>query len=114
MASLLEEKPSLIENIALAIPAALGWLLHWPLYTTITTALTPKYKNTVHYDSIQVVLLLLTYPFYLLLCILVAFAIFSSWHVLWLLLFFPFTAWAFTRLKPQLDLPGATAANVFH
>jgi 1-acyl-sn-glycerol-3-phosphate acyltransferase len=114
MASLLEEKPSQFENVLLAIPAALGWLLHWPLYTTIVTAIAPKYKNTVHYDSILIVLLLLSYPFYLTGCTLIAYAILSTWQVLWLFLFFPFTAWAFTRLKPQLDHPGATAANVFH
>lgn len=114
MASLLEVKPSQFEKIALAIPAAFGWLLHWPLYTTIATAITPKFKNTVHYDSILIVLLMLTYPFYLTGCTLIAYAIFSNWQVLWLLLILPFTAWAFTRLKPQLDPPGATAANVFH
>lgn len=114
MAALLEEKPARWQKILFTIPAALGWFLHWPLYTTIATSVTPKFRNTVHYDSILTVLLLLTYPFYLAGCTLVAYAIFSSWQVLWLLLVFPFCAWAFVLLKPQLDPPGATAANVFH
>lgn len=114
METLLEVKPSLAEKISLFIPAILGWILHWPLYTTVITAIGVRYKNTVHYDSIVAVSLILTYPFYILGVTWIAYSIFSTVTVGWLLLIFPFTAWAFTRLKPQLDSTFATASNVFH
>jgi len=47
-----------------AIPAAIGWLLHFPLYFPIRVlvAVTSRYND--HFDSIIAGLLLLLYPFY--------------------------------------------------
>lgn len=84
-------------KVVLALPAALGWLLHAPLYVAAKKGAARFDKE--HYDSIIMALLMFLYPFYLLLMLLVA-AQFLGWHAAWLLLL-PFCAWACVQLQPQ-------------
>jgi 1-acyl-sn-glycerol-3-phosphate acyltransferase len=99
----LERKPSPFAKIFLFIPAAIGWLVHAPLYIPIKNF---TYKKTVtndHYDSIVVVLLLFIYPVYVVLLALVM-VLLTNNPVFWLLIvLLPFTAWSYVQLKPQLD-----------
>lgn len=101
--TLLEIKPSVLSKIILFIPSVLGWLLHAPLYLPIKNFTRKKTFNNDHYDSVLVALLLFIYPFYLLLITLITFLL-TDYFFAWLLIIvLPFTAWAYTQLKPQLD-----------
>ena len=99
----LERKPSPLAKIFLFIPAAIGWLVHAPLYIPIKNFTYKKTVNNDHYDSILVVLLLFTYPVCLILITLLM-VLFTNSPVYWVLIvLLPFTAWAYVQLKPQLD-----------
>lgn len=88
------------KQLLLALPAALGLVLHAPLYFT-AKALTQHYFDNDHFDSVVASMLLLAYPVFLLLCYLVLAISFSwAWALLCFLLF-PFTAWCAVQLKPQ-------------
>lgn len=60
------------QRAALALPAALGTLLHLPLYLPSKLITDRYFKNNDHYDSIQLSLLILGYPLYLLLIMIFA------------------------------------------
>jgi 1-acyl-sn-glycerol-3-phosphate acyltransferase len=96
-------KSSLLKKILLSIPAAIGWIVHAPLYLPARYFTWKKTYNNDHYDSIMTAILLFTYPIYLLLLTLLLFLFTNSWYSFLLLLFLPFTAWSYTQLKPQLD-----------
>ncbi len=100
---MLEKKPSLLTQILLAIPAALGYIIHAPLYLPVRNWLFKKAGHTGHYDSIMMGLLLILYPSYLLLLTLTAYFISGKAIAFLLLLIIPFTAWCYVQLKPQLD-----------
>lgn len=97
-------KQSLIKKIALFIPAVIGWLLHAPYYFPIKHFVKYTSKDNDHYDSIVVSIILLTYPFYLMLLIGIASVMIKNTAILALLiLVIPFTAWAFIQLKKQIE-----------
>jgi len=100
---LLEIRPSLVTKILLAIPAAVGWLVHAPLYLPIKHWVHKKYNNTGHLTAMQIVLSLFLYPLYLLLLILILFFVLKSWWVVLLFILLPFTAWSYVQVKGQLD-----------
>jgi len=100
---LLEIKPSLLTKILLAIPAAIGWLFHAPLYLPIKYWVHKKYNNTGHLDAMQIVLPLFIYPFYLLLVTFLLFFTLNSYWVFLLMIILPFTAWSYVQVKRQLD-----------
>jgi 1-acyl-sn-glycerol-3-phosphate acyltransferase len=87
--------------LLLAVPAALGWLLHAPVYY-LARAVAQRFFNNDHFDGVVVGLLLLLYPVYLLLSMIFA-AYFIGWWALILLVLLPFFAWACVQLKPQTD-----------
>ncbi len=96
-------KIPLLKKIFLAIPAAIGWLVHAPLYLPIKYWVHKKYNNSGHVDSMQIVLSLFIYPFYLLLFTILLFFILRTWLVLFMLIILPLTAWSYVQLKGQLD-----------
>jgi len=100
---MLEKKPSLFAKTFLFIPAAIGWLVHAPLYIPVKNFTYKKTVNNDHYDSLLVALLLFIYPVWVILLTLVI-VLFTNNPVFWLLIVvLPFTAWAYVQLKPQLD-----------
>lgn len=101
--AILEKKPSEFAKIFLFIPAAIGWLVHAPLYIPVKTFVCKKTINSDHYDSVLVVLLLFIYPVYLLLVTTIVVLLFRNFYFLLLTLILPFTAWAYVQVKPQLD-----------
>lgn len=101
--ALLEIKPSLLQKIVLAIPAAIGWLVHMPLFLPVKKIIWEKTLDNDHYDSIMTGILLLAYPIYLLLIISLLWIFTGNAWALSLLFLLPFTAWSFAQLKPQLD-----------
>ncbi len=100
---LLEIKPSLTKKIFLFVPAIIGFIINAPLYLLIRNFVKKKAGGTGHYDSVMMGLLLITYPLYLLLIVLITYLFVKSALVWWLLLFIPFTAWSYVQLKEQLD-----------
>jgi len=101
---LLEIKPPVLTKILLAIPAAIGWLAHAPLYLPIKYWVRKKYNNSGHLDAIQIALPIFIYPFYLLLVTFILYFILDGWWIFLLLIILPFTAWSFVKLKGQLDI----------
>lgn len=100
---LLEIKPSRITTILLSIPAAIGWIAHVPFYLPIKYRVLKKYEETVHIDSMLIVISLFSYPLYLLLITLLFFILLKSLWVVLLFVILPFTAWSYVQLKGQLD-----------
>ncbi len=94
---------SRLKKILLTLPAVIGYLLHFPLYYPANKIIKPKTLNTGHYDSILNGLLLLTYPFYLLLLSLIAFWVWGGFWWLGVFLLVPFTAWSCVQLMQQTD-----------
>ncbi len=99
----LERKPAALQKIIFAIPAALGFLFHAPLYLPAKSFVWKRCNHNDHFDSVIAVILLFSYPLYLLLIATVLFLIFKSAWVLFILLALPFTAWSYALLKEQLD-----------
>ena len=100
---LLFVKHTSLTKVLLATPAFIGLLLNTPLYLPVRVFIWAKTKDTDHYDSVLLALLIFIYPFYLLLVTALLFWLTCSWISLFSLLVFPFTAWAFVQLKTQLD-----------
>lgn len=94
---------SLAKKILLLLPAAIGLLVHAPLYMPLKYFTWKKANHNDHYDSVLVGLLLFTYPFYLLLLTILGFWLTQNSYSWFLLLWLPFCAWAYVQIKPQLD-----------
>jgi hypothetical protein len=100
---MLQKQPSRFERFLFAIPAAIGWVLHFPLYIPVQTIIYKKTMNNDHYDSIMAAVLLFTYPFYLLTISFLSFYFIGSYYGFLALLLLPATAWCYVQVKPQLD-----------
>jgi len=94
---------SRLKKISLAVPAVIGYLLHFPLYYPANKIIKPKTLNTGHYDSILNGLLLLIYPFYLLLLSLITYWFLGGFWWVIVFLLTPFTAWSCVQLMQQTD-----------
>lgn len=91
-----------IKKVLFTIPALIGFIFHAPLYFPIKSVVKRKAFNTGHYDSILAGALFLSYPFYLLLILIIAFIITQSWWSILLIPLLPFTAWSVIQLKSQV------------
>lgn len=92
-------KPSLS---FLLIPALIGWILHAPLFYPCKL-IAELFKNTGHYDSVLTSTLLLLYPVYFLILVAIAFSF--NWLIgLAAVIVVPFSAWACTQAKYQMNL----------
>ncbi len=91
-----------VKLFVLAMPAAIGFVMHAPLYYAARTA-TDVFFDNDHYDSVVVSLLMLAYPVYLLLLAALV-CNFFGWPAAFLcFVLLPFTAWACLQWKHQLD-----------
>lgn len=84
----------------LLLPAIVGWILHAPLYYLCRFFTGRYFKNSGHYDSVLNSLLLLFYPFYLLILFFSGYSFQPLFGVL-LFTLAPFTAWAAVQAKYQ-------------
>ncbi|MBL7731571.1 MAG: 1-acyl-sn-glycerol-3-phosphate acyltransferase [Chitinophagaceae bacterium] len=89
------------KKILLLVPAAIGWLTHLPLYLPVKSFVWKRTRHNDHYDSIMTGVLLLSYPFYLLLITVLAAGFTGCGWYLLLPVGIPFTAWAFVKIKKQ-------------
>lgn len=78
------------EQLLLFLPAAIGYVLHFPLYFMAYKV--AAIRNDDHYDSILVALLFLTYPLYILICTFILWIFTISVWALPALFIFPLTA----------------------
>jgi 1-acyl-sn-glycerol-3-phosphate acyltransferase len=92
-----------IKKILLLVPAALGWLLHAPLYLPLKRFAYKRAAHNDHFDSVMTGLLFLLYPLYLLLITIAAVLITHSLYAFLLLLLMPFCAWAYSQVKHQFE-----------
>ncbi len=100
---LLVMNPSVLKKLLLSIPAAIGYLIHLPLYMPVKNFTWKRTNHNDHFDSVLIAMLLFAYPFYLLTIVAVVWKLAGCWWVISLLLILPFTAWCYIQLKPQLD-----------
>lgn len=97
-------KQSFLKKILLFMPAMIGLLVHAPLFLPIKRFTWKRTAHNDHYDSVMTGILLFTYPLYLLMIVIVLWIAIKSWWVILLFFVLPVTAWAYTQLKPQLDI----------
>ena len=93
------EVPGMLLRILLLVPAMLGAVLHAALYLPVQKLATRLSRNNVHYDSMLFAFLIFTYPFYLLVIILLFIFITHQWWPLLLFVIFPLTAIAYLHWK---------------
>ncbi len=88
----------------LFLPAQLGRIIHLPLYAPIYRYTIKKFGKTGHCDSVVSALLLLSYPFYLVLIYtLLQLSGISLITSLITTLLLPLLAWCHVQIKPQFD-----------
>ena len=100
---LLSFLPSAKKRWLLHLPALVGWITHWPLYSPVKKFTVSRTRYNDHYDSVLTAILLFTYPVYLLFISGLLYRLTGSPLSGLLLLLLPFTAWSYVQLKPQLD-----------
>jgi 1-acyl-sn-glycerol-3-phosphate acyltransferase len=100
---LLEIRPNVFTKIILAIPAAVGFLTHAPLYIPLEAFTVRRTYNNDHHDSVLVALLLFFYPVYLIVITVILILLSKNFWFLSLILFLPLMAWSYVQLKQQLD-----------
>lgn len=87
----------------LGLPAVAGFILHAPLFYSCKLFTRARFRNSGHYDSVLVSLLLLSYPFYLLMFMIAGLFYFPI-SVPFLLVLMPLTARACVEVKYQMGL----------
>jgi hypothetical protein len=93
----------LLKRITLAIPAAIGYVAHAPLYLYLRHITLKINKKQHHYDSILAGLLILSYPLFLIVTVALAYLLFKTLAAGLLLILLPFCAWSFVQLHAQFD-----------
>jgi 1-acyl-sn-glycerol-3-phosphate acyltransferase len=89
-----------LKKMVLLIPAVAGFLLHAPLYFP-AKAITQRHFDNDHFDSCIVSLLLLAYPFYVMLLAIIAGIVANWFFALAAVLLLPFLAWSCVQFKSQ-------------
>lgn len=87
----------------LLLPALAGALLMLPLWLPIRIFTDLRFGKSGHYDSVLHSLLVMGFPLYLLLLLLIGLCFAGPWALV-LLPLLPFLAWAAVQVKCQLDL----------
>jgi 1-acyl-sn-glycerol-3-phosphate acyltransferase len=87
----------------LLLPFALaGLVVHAPLYLLVK-AVTCRYFDNDHFDSVVISVLMLTYPIYYLLLLMISCWVFGTIATICSAFLLPFAAWAYVRIKPQFN-----------
>jgi 1-acyl-sn-glycerol-3-phosphate acyltransferase len=80
--------------------AVAGFFLHAPLYLLVK-GFTFRLFDNDHFDSVVVSVLMITYPFYYILLLILCGLFFGTTATLCSAFLLPFAAWAYVRIKPQ-------------
>jgi 1-acyl-sn-glycerol-3-phosphate acyltransferase len=86
------------KKLLLFVPALVGWFLHAPLFYLCLLITHIFFKNSDHYDSVLHSLLLLSYPVYIFLIILLLWPLLGTASFIAVLIL-PFSAWCWLQLK---------------
>lgn len=92
-----------IINALLAIPAMIGYILHWPLFLPLQLIVRKKALHSGHYDSIIIGVLFFVYPIYLLIISITIWAIFSLPYAVMSLLILPILGWCTLQLRKAVE-----------
>jgi 1-acyl-sn-glycerol-3-phosphate acyltransferase len=103
LATIFKVKINSLKKIILAIPAVIGYCIHFPLYFPLQKIVQKKAFKTGHYDSIIVGSLAILYPFYLLLLALLCSYITGGFWWMTAFILPPFFAWSYVQLKKQTE-----------
>ena len=90
-----------LKKMALFLPALLGHIIHAPIYLPVLFFVDKRFSRGDHYDSVQVALLLLIYPVYLLIAATLLW-IFVGW--IWAIFacaVMPFCAWCAVHIRSR-------------
>ena len=87
-----------LKIVLLVLPAIIGFLLHALLFYPLKAMVHFRFAKSGHYDSVLTSLLILLYPLYLRVVVLLLFGV-VGWLALLLFIISPFTAWAFMQLR---------------
>ncbi len=85
--------PTLFRVLILAVPALLGWCLHFLIYYPITYIARQKTAHSVFYDSVVFLMLFLAYPFYWIAINICVYFIFGNSWIQFILFCMPLLAW---------------------
>lgn len=85
--------------LILLIPSIIGWLLHAPVYLLMKKIIKNKTRGTVFYDSVMFGSMLIIYPLYWILLIVITYAAFGDIWVRLLILVLPLFAWMFIQWR---------------
>ena len=91
-----------ISRLILFIPGVLGWLLHLPLYVPVRKFTYRRTNHNDHYDSVLMSLLLVLYPFYLLIISFLLFLATENYYSLSAFIVMPLIARAWIMFKPTI------------
>lgn len=97
--SLPKTKNRLLLKILLLIPAIIGFVLHVALYFPIKKTVQRFTKDSVFYDSVLFVVLVMLYPFYYLIAILLAFHFTNYIALQIMIVLMPLWLWLLTNFK---------------
>lgn len=90
------------KKMLLGIPAAAGFVLHYPLFFPVEKLVASKAFHSVHYDSIMVGMLFILYPFYVFMLCLLGYLLLGGYWWTVVLLAVPFCGWSYLQVKKQL------------
>ncbi len=94
---------NIFKKLLLVIPAAAGWLVHYPLYFAVKKFIEKKGLHSDHHDAVMFCLLFLLYPFYLAGWALVLYILLADYWWALSFIIWPFTAWCYVQVKQQTD-----------
>ncbi|MCW5916542.1 MAG: hypothetical protein KIS82_04250, partial [Ferruginibacter sp.] len=89
------------QKILLTAFASLGYILNAPLYLPLRKISLQRAAPFEHYDSVLIGLLMILYPFYLIVIFLGLWRFLGVLPALCITLLFPTCAWCFVRIKKQ-------------
>ncbi len=89
------------EKIIFFIPAFCGYIMHAPLYIPVQKFAFAKFSKIDHYDSVMVGLLILLYPFYLILVLVFVYFFTNIYYSIGSLFLLPFMAYSYVKIKKQ-------------
>lgn len=94
-----KEKVSLLVKIVFALPAFLGYLMNYGIYSIFKHIAYKKTKNTVFYDSVLFGLLLIFYPMIVIIISIIIGILFDFQTAALLFITFPFTGCCYSRFR---------------
>ena len=91
-------KKNTLVTALLLLPGVIGWLVHAPLFYTCRLITEFRFRKSDHYDSVLMGMLLLSYPFYILLSAIIA-GSYELFAGLLVVVLFPLPLWCWLQVK---------------